>query len=297
MSPVISAYLIFAMIYIMMGWAIYLVYRVGQLCFMPVVTMLVCAYFAGWVTRDVGWPIPLAIIVTPFLGSLLALPIALRLAKMPGFSTAIITLGVLLVAQTIIGNLRFLGARVGLVNIPHMGGLLPISFIIVLIVGFFMYRLEHSRFGREMDTAFVAPEAAMSLGIDFSKLSIMLQVLAGGLGGLAGALYCFQTRSLAPSEFGFGLITSLLAFLFVGGYSTMWGIVISTPVLWALGVFLPDWIAVWTAVIYGALLILIIVARPNGVVDRKLLRAFGDNIYALFTRVRPSGTIITESRK
>jgi branched-chain amino acid transport system permease protein len=285
------------MIFMMMGWAIYLVYRVGQLCFMPVVSMLVGAYFVGYVTRDMGWPIPLAVIVAPFIGSLLALPAAMRLARMPGFSTAVITIGLLLVAQTIILNIGFLGKRVGFVHIPHMGGLLPISLIIVLVVGFFIYRLEHSRFGREMDMAFVAPEAAMSLGIDFAKLSVMLQVFAGGLGGIAGALYAFQTRSIAPSEFGFSLIVSLLAFLFVGGYSTMWGIVIGTPLLWALSVFLPEWVAVWRGVIYGCLLILVIVARPSGIIDRKLMRAFGDNIYALFARVRLSRTTITGSRK
>ena len=63
----------------------------------------------------------------------------------------------------------------------------------------------------------------------------------------------------------------LFTFLFVGGHSTIWGILVATPALWALTTYLPESIAAWKDVIYGGILVTAIVVRPNGLIDKRLL--------------------------
>ena len=53
----------------------------------------------------------------------------------------------------------------------------------------------------------------------------------------------------------------------------MWGPVIFTPILWAVTAFVPAHIAEWGQMIYGILLIIILMLRPQGVIDRPLLRS------------------------
>ena len=54
-----------------------------------------------------------------------------------------------------------------------------------------------------------------------------------------------------------------------------WGLVIFTPVLWALRVFLPLETASWTMIIYGIILIVTMILRPEGVITKQALRTMG----------------------
>jgi branched-chain amino acid transport system permease protein len=187
-------------------------------------------------------------------------------------------MGLLFIVQTAIRNLELLGAMYGLVNIPKPDRLPIITWITVLIVGFIVYRLDNSRLGRAMETSFVDRSLADTEGINRYWFGVFIQTIAGAIGGLAGSYYAFTIAALRPDHFNFAIILRLIVFVFVGGCQTMWGIVIFTPILWAVAAFVPSEIAAWREMIFGALLILILLVRPEGVIDRQLLRAIGNKI-------------------
>ena len=56
MSLPMFYYLAITAIYILMTWAIYLPYRVGQLHFIVVAIMAICGYFAGYAALNWGLP-------------------------------------------------------------------------------------------------------------------------------------------------------------------------------------------------------------------------------------------------
>jgi hypothetical protein len=60
--------------------------------------------------------------------------------------------------------------------------------------------------------------------------------------------------------------------LFVGGRSTMWGALVAAPLLWGFPQLLPQVLAQYANILYGALLIVVILSRPNGVISRQLVR-------------------------
>jgi branched-chain amino acid transport system permease protein len=260
-------------IYILMGWAIYLCYRNAQLNNLPVLFMGIAAYFTAYVTLNMGWPFPLAVFVSVVLCTGIAFVISLRLARTTSFTMVIATIAPIIIFQTVVRNLDFLGGVAGIYDIPQVKYLLPIILVATAIVGFFIYRLDHSRVGRAMEVSFVGRNLAASLGVNVFWLTVFLHSAAGTLGGLAGAFYAPFMRYIDPRSFSFQVLLYLYCFVFVGGYNTMWGVVVFTPILLAIPLLLPQEAVIWSRVIYGALLVTVLVLRPTGVIDKKVLKS------------------------
>jgi len=290
-SLVQIAYLQFVLTYIILSWSIYIVYRVGQLNYVPVVTMAIGAYFSAFVVRDLGWPFGLALIAAVGLGALVAFVPARGLARAPVYTTIIATISLIFIGQTVFRSLEFLGGTHGFFDIPRVGYVLPLACVIVVVVGFFIYRLDNSRLGRAMEVIFVDPDVAGTLGIDTYKVKVFLHVAAGALGALGGVFHTFFMYQVHYTSFGFSLVLQLVCFIFVGGYTTMWGLVAFTPILWAVIVFLPGAITVWRDIILGTLLITIIILRPEGVINKDVVRAISNKSRAWLERLRGLRTI------
>jgi len=260
-------------IFILLGWGIYINYRNGQLNMSPVYTMAIGAYFSAYASVEWSWPFGLALLVGTGLGAASSFVPALGLGRAPAFATAIASIGLIYVTQTVIINMDILGRAYGYYGIPKVDNILALSWVILLVVGFFIYRLDHSRLGRAMEMVFVDPDVAATLGVNQYWLSVSLQTSAGALGAVAGGLYAFAARAIIPSFFGFTLLLRIVTFVFVGGYTTMWGVAVFAPALWALTVFLPAGIKEWINIIYCGLLILILLLRHEGIIDKRVTQA------------------------
>jgi branched-chain amino acid transport system permease protein len=258
-------------IYILLGWAIYLVFRIGQLYNAPIFLMGIGAYFTAYALREWGWSFGLSLVVTISIGAFIAFLFALPLARAPAFTMAIATMAPIVIFHVAVKNLRFLGGITGFFHIPEVKHLLPITLVAVAIIGFALQQLDHSRLGRAMNVVFADPSVASTLGINKYWLSVLLQTLSGAIGTLAGVFYAPFLVGIRFVYFSFPLLFNIYTFLFVGGYSTIWGVVIFTPILWGLPLILPEALSVWKNVIYGALLVIVMVLRPEGVLTKMVL--------------------------
>jgi branched-chain amino acid transport system permease protein len=115
----------------------------------------------------------------------------------------------------------------------------------------------------------VDKDLAVSLGIDIRRLGILLQTFSCTLAGGSGVLYGFIYRSFHLDFFTFHLVGIAMTIIFVGGYATMWGTVLAAPLLYGIPLLFPPEIASWRIVIYGALLILVLVLKPEGFITRR----------------------------
>lgn len=271
-----------------MGWSLYLVWRGGQLYNAAPFQMGLGAYFGAYVVVNLDWPYPLALITAAALGALVSFLMGRILGRAPAFTVAIFTIGAIIVFQQVVLNLEFLGGPMGIVGIPKMDGLLGVAWFIVLIVGVFIYRLDHSHIGRAMEATFVNPAVASTLRVDIYKLRVFLFAFAGAIGSLAGVLYASRMGAIIPGYFGFPLLLLLFTFFFVGGSTTMWGVVAFAPALWAWPLFLPEAVANEKNIIYGSLLIAVLLLRPEGVIDKRVVRAVRLKSQALLERLRSS---------
>jgi branched-chain amino acid transport system permease protein len=233
--------------------------------------MAIAAYFGGFAAREWDWPFVLILLVGIGIGAFVAFIPSLAIGKAPCFTVVIVGLTFIFIVKTIIENWELVGGTVGFFGIPPVEHLLPITYLLLIIVGFFIYRIDHSRLGRAASVVFVDKDVAATLGVNVKNLGMFYQIIAGAIGGMTGVLYAFLIGSLFPEFFGFHIIGALMCMLFVGGYTTMWGVVISVPILGGLPLLLPSAVASWRQVIYGVLLILIILFRPEGLISKRML--------------------------
>lgn len=239
----------------------------------PVYCMAAGAYFSAYSATTWGWPVGVSMLCSPLVGGIFAFFPALLLRKAPGFTTAIVSLALVIILQTVISNLKFLGGQAGFFGIPRMPILLPITIFILIVCGVLVYRIDNSRIGRAAEMLFYNRDMAAAFGVSMSGISVFLQVLSGSLSGLAGAIFTFKVRALFPDAFGFSVLINVAVMVFVGGTLTMWGVVIFGPILWGIPLILPNVVAEYHEIIYGCLLIIILIWRPEGVVGKNTVRA------------------------
>ncbi len=269
----VEHFLLFTAIFILLGWGVYLPYRAGQLTLAPAYCMAAGAYVAAYGSREWGWPFPLAVVAAMAVGAFFAFVPALGLRRAPGFTTAIASIALITIFQTVIDNLTFLGGAAGFFGIRRVRFLLPATYVLLLLVGVFVHRLDTSRTGRAAEALLVDRDVAASMGVDIGRVTVLMHTCAGALGGLAGVIYAFTVGSVFPAAFGFSLLIFMVAPLFVGGTYTMWGVVVLVPVLWGLPLLLPSPITAWKDILVGGILVVALLVRPDGLIGKATARA------------------------
>jgi branched-chain amino acid transport system permease protein len=270
-------YLSITAVNILMSWALYVPYRMAHLHFITVANMAISGYTAGYLVMALHVPFGLALAIGFLLGGVIGYLVSLFIGDAPTFAVVIVGFTFIYITRTVIENLPAVGGTMGMFGLPNIGGspsvhrfvILGILYGLVVLVGFLIHRFDHGSLGRAASAVFVDKDLAVSLGIDIRKLGILLQTFSCALAGGSGVLYGFIYRSFHLDFFTFHLVGITMTIIFVGGYATMWGTVLAAPLLYGIPLLFPPEIASWRIVIYGALLILVLVLKPEGFITRR----------------------------
>jgi branched-chain amino acid transport system permease protein len=137
--------------------------------------------------------------------------------------------------------------------------------VIVLPVTFFvLWRIENSRFGLAFralrDNALVAG----SMGVDVARTRMLAWMIGGFVTGVAGCLHAHRVTVLTPTEFGIYVSVTILMGPLLGGLRSFWGTVLGSAV-----VYFGPWLTTTSEprdrlMFYGALIVLLMVLRPQG---------------------------------
>jgi len=271
-------FLVFTAIYILMGWSLYLPYRVGHLHFLPISIMAICAYFAGIASREWGWTFLVIIVVGMLIGFILSYGVSLLIGDAPCFTVVIVGLTSMFIVKTVIENWNLLGGSIGFFNIPSIRYLILWAYLLLMVMGYLMFLIEDSQIARKASVIFNDRKLAASLGIRSEKIALFFHSFSGILAGLSGILYASLIGGLTVDFFSFGIVGTLMAILFVGGYTCMWGVVLAAPLLGGIPILLPDIFIVWKQVIYGGLLITMVCFRPQGLITRQQIIGLKNNL-------------------
>jgi len=264
---------------ILMSWALYLPYRVAHLHFLTVANMAISGYLSGWLVQGLGVSFWAALPLGFAAGGLIGWVISLFIGEAPTFTVVIVGFTFIYITRTVIENTKAVGATMGMFGLPLVAGspalhrwtILALLYALVLVVGFLIHRFEHSRLGRAASAVFVDKDLATSFGVDIAKLGRLLQVFSSTVAGGCGVIYGFLYRSFHLDFFTFHLVGLFMTIIFVGGYATMWGVVVAAPALYGLTLLFPPEVASWRIVIYGAILVAVLVLKPEGFVTRRLV--------------------------
>jgi len=288
----------FVFINVILGVSIYITLATGQLSLGNAGFMSIGAYTTAVLTTRYGVPMPAGIALGALLAAAAGVVIGIPSLRLTGVYLAIATLGFGEVIRVAFVNWETLtGGAVGIAAIPQMGrvilarlresGFEPGSlglrdnqfialtvFIILftlaaLTVAFFA-RLSASRVGRAYSAVRMDEKAAEAAGIDATYYKVLAFTQGAFLSGLAGALFAHATSYISPADFTYHRAVEILVFAVFGGSEHLFG-----PVFGALFLtVMPEALRVisdYRYILYGILLVVMMVFRPQGVVDRALV--------------------------
>src|SRR5436853_7324959 len=103
-------------------------------------------------------------------------------------------------------------------------------------------------------------------GYGVQSLKAIVFSVAGAIAGLAGGLYAFHEGFVWPNMLGVVLSTQIVLYALFGGVGTLIGAVIGVIVIEGVSFWLSEsYQEVWP-IILGALLLLVILFRPSGLI-------------------------------
>lgn len=294
--------LIFAGINVMAAYSFYVPFKTGQVSLGQAGFMAVGAYASAILTQKFGIPFPVALlfggVVAGFVGVLVGFP-ALRIK---GIYLLLLTLGFSEIIQVIALSWDYVGGAQGFRQISFNRYTLDYLVVMIPVLIWFFSRLERSSLGRAMDSIHQDETAAEVMGIDVVRTKLFAFGFGAMIAGFAGALYAHHATYMDSSTFNIMMAVEILMFVVIGGASTYWGPLVGALFLTLLPEFLRtlrEWLELvpvaWTnffpmnkvydalynfldfenakrLIVYGIILILMMIWRPDGLLTREQLR-------------------------
>jgi len=127
-----------------------------------------------------------------------------------------------------------------------------------------MYGIDRSRVGKTLKAIRLQDNLAESVGINVLGYKVITYVTASFFAGIAGALLAHYLLSVSPAQFSMVIMLYCLVWVIVGGINTFWGPIVGVLTLRLLGEQLRGTLEAWMPMIYGIILIVILLALPDG---------------------------------
>jgi branched-chain amino acid transport system permease protein len=220
--------------------------------------------------------VPIAIAVAMLSGLILGAP-TLRLR---GDYLAIVTLGFGEIIRLLAQKFDWLGAANGITNIPFPPSVGPLKFgalrlnafyylglTFVVIIYFFLHRLENSRVGRAWTAIREDEDAAELMGVPTFRFKLWAFAIGAAVGSIAGTLYATKSQFIVPSNFDLRLSILFLAAVVLGGPGNMPGVILGAVAV----SYLPERLRFLNTSRYfwfGVLLVVLMIFRPQGLWPR-----------------------------
>ena len=237
------------------------------------------------ITPELPWLVALiaVVIITGLVGLFIGAPVI----RMRGDYLAIVTLGfgeiIRLLFQSDWLSGWFGGAQ-GITKVPGAGifGLTEVAgtdprrvFYLVLVFCalaiYVSWRLERSRLGRAWMAVREDETVAEAMGINTVNVKLLAFVVGAVLGSFSGAIFSAKVGSVFPNSFLILVSIVILVVVIFGGMGNIVGVIAGSAVLIGVlgGPKQPGLLAEFSEfklLIYGALLVWMMLARPEGLI-------------------------------
>jgi branched-chain amino acid transport system permease protein len=221
------------------------------------------------------------IIFGALVAALAGLVVGIPSLRLRGDYLAIVTLGFAEIIRIIILNIDRVGGATGFrgrvppwdgraiipqyANFIWIGGFAVITIVVV-------YNIVNSDTGRALISIREDELAAEAMGINTTRHKVMAFVISSAFAGIAGALFGHFRQFLHTNDFQFIRSIEIIIMIVLGGMGSITGAVLGAIVITILPELLrklPGDLYSYRLVIYSALLIVIMLTRPQGVMGSK----------------------------
>ncbi len=221
--------------------------------------------------------LPLGAVIAMLFGVLLGFPVL----RLKGDYLAIVTLGFAEITRIVLENWNdFSSGPSGIANIarPDLFGIklsVPhatiftyfITLGLVVFTIFVVRRLENSRLGRAWEAMREDAIASESMGVNITTTKLTAFALGAFWAGLVGVIFAAKTTFVNPASFTLLESVLILCIIVLGGMGSTAGVIVGALII----SLLPEYLRVFSEyrmLIYGAILILMMVFRPNGIIQK-----------------------------
>ena len=204
--------------------------------------------------------------------------------RLSGHYYAIATLVIGLMALLLVQNWSFVGASMGITipfrrqswaDLEFRTAVLPFHYAMLAyasLAWIAAWVVEGSRWGFYWRAVKDDVVAAQSLGVRVYPSKMAAAAISGAITGIGGALYAQYVGFIDPdSTLGLSLSVLIALPAVVGGVGTLWGPLLGAAVLIPVQQLSVAWLGGAGAgvdlMIYGALIVLLALARPQGLVS------------------------------
>jgi branched-chain amino acid transport system permease protein len=211
-------------------------------------------------------------------GVLFAVVIGIPLLRLRGHYFAIATLGAAEGAREVINNMTPITGGGGGITIPTFGDQAPtayfgkpgfyLAFLVLAAASVAVAALlARSRFGYSMVAVHEDEDAAGAVGINTTVVKVVAFAISGAIVACAGAFYAFQQIEFYPTDvFDASFTVFMVIMVVIGGSGSVIGPLAGAVGLELLSQFLRVNFERWNQLIFGAIVVLVVVFFPQGVV-------------------------------
>lgn len=243
------------------------------------------AYVTALLMVNFGIPFWIAILCSALVAGLFGFILGIPTLRLKGDYLAITTIGFGEIVRLVLINwIQVTKGPAGIPGIssPSLFGLslrsnVSYFYIILVLAGltvFISQRLLHSRLGRGLIAIRDDDIAAEATGINTTFLKVLAFVLGATIAGMAGSFFATFVHYVNPDNFTYMESVGILCMVVLGGLGNIAGVVLGAVILTLLPEALRD-IATYRYAIYGMLLILMMIIRPQGMISLKGGKAGG----------------------
>ncbi len=272
--------MITALMYIVLGLGLNIVVGLAGLLDLGYVAFYaVGAYTYGLLNHHFGlgfWTVlPMGAVMGAFFGILLGFPVL----RLRGDYLAIVTLGFGEIIRLILENwneFSFGPSGIAQISRPSLFGIqlslsASIIYLYFIMIGMVLFtifvvnRLQNSRIGRAWIALREDEIACQAMGIDKTRTKLTAFALGATWAGMVGVIFAAKTTFINPASFTFLESAMILAIVVLGGMGSIVGVAVAALIL----ILLPEYLRAFSEyrmLIFGAIMVLMMVFRPQGIV-------------------------------
>lgn len=249
--------------------SVYIILATGQLSLGNAGFMAIGAYIASWLTVETGLSLTVALICAGAVSGVIGAVVGFPALRLKGIYLAMATLGFGEMVRSFFLSFEPLGGSGGYTGMQHISANYIWSWAAGILV--FVVLLERSRFWLDVRAIHDDETAAGLIGLNTTRTKVGAFALGAAVAAIAGGLFAHHNVYIEPGNFGFERSIDMVLAVILGGSTVAPGALVGAALL----VILPEtlrFLADWRLAAFGTLLIVVLLVRRQGILDRNLFK-------------------------
>jgi branched-chain amino acid transport system permease protein len=274
-------------VHTLLGLSAWCVLHTGQVSLAQGGFFAIGAYAAGMLTAMAGWSLWFALPVAMAAAAIVAVAVGFPALRVKGLMLVVATTAFAEIVRLVFFNLKWRidtpegpigpdgGVGFGGIRWFQSNGwsILQIDLLIWALVALVMlalWALDRSRIGTVWRAVGEDEVAAQSAGINLTAAKVSAFGIGGAIAGLAGGIFAHTTTHIEHGNFTILLATFAIAYPILGGLKSLAGTLLAVIFIQGFLIEGLRFLGDWRSLLFGALIVVVMLLRPNGFLHSSL---------------------------